>query len=171
MRKVFLASLLAFALVLGTCDLVYANDAEKIQIITEIGSLSNNDNYNSALEKANEALKKYPDEADLYYWRGTSLYSLGRKQEALKDLNKALEINPNETTYLVMRGICRSELMDADGAIADFNKAIEINPKLPSAYLMRASLKLAAGEYESANQDLDTANKLFEIESVQEPSK
>lgn len=171
MRKVLAVSLLALGLVFGTCNFVYANDAEKIQIITEIGSLSNSDNYMQALGKCNEALKKYPDEADLYYWRGTTLYSLNRKTEALKDLDKAIGLNPKDTTYFVMRGICRSELMDAEGAIADFNKAIEINPKQPTAYLMRASLKLASGDYESANKDLDTANKLFELEAVQEQAK
>ena len=171
MRKVFVISLLVIGLFLGTCNFGYANEVEKIQMITEIGSLSNNDNYTQAFEKCNAALKKYPEEPDLYYWRGTILYSLGRKQDALKDLDKALELNSKDTTYLVMRGICRSELMDRDGAIDDFNKAIEINPKLPSAYLMRASLKLASGEYESANEDLNTANRLFEVENIQEHSR
>ena len=36
---------------------------------------------------------------------------------------------------------------------------------------MRASLKLASGDYESANKDLDMANKLFEVEAVQEQAK
>ena len=61
----------------------------------------------------------------------------------------------------MLRGICKSELDDKEGALQDYNKAIELDPKDSSAYSMRACVKLDLGDFDGANADLDTSNKLM----------
>ena len=61
-----------------------------------------------------------------------------------------------------MRGITKNELGDDKGALADFDQAIKLNPKNSSAYSMRACVKIGTGDLQSANDDLETANKLFD---------
>ena len=135
-------------------------DIARIKAITEIGSLTNSNKYAEALEQCNKALKLYPNDVELYYWRATIEFSLGKYEQSIKDYDKALSLNPNSADIYVMRGIVKSEIADSEGAMADFNQAIKLNPKTISAYTMRACLKLDLGDLDGANADLNMANKL-----------
>ena len=136
-------------------------DSARDKAISEIGSLVNSQKYQSALIKCNNALKKYPDDAFLYYWKGTILSSLNDKKSALDNFDKSVELNPNNAKTYVMRGICKSDLGEKELALEDFNKAIELDSEDGSAYSMRACVKLELGDYSGADADLDTANKLM----------
>lgn len=163
MRKIIIIFGLVFGLLAGCFNYSYAaatTDMEKIKTISEIGTLANDENYNEALEKCNLALKKYPKEAELYYWSGLIKSYLGDKKSALQDYNKLISMRPKDSSAYVMRGICKSDLDDPFGAIEDFNKAIEINPKDSSAYSMRACVKIEIGDLNGANSDMNIANKI-----------
>lgn len=162
MKRILFFVLIAAGLVFGGLNPVYSNDFEKVKIISEIGTLANNDKYLQALDKCNEALKTYPDEPDLYYWRASIKKSMGDKKDTISDLDKAIKLNPKDDSYYVLRGICKLDLNDENAATADFNKAIELNPKSAAAYSMRACAKLSAGDYDGASADLTKANELFE---------
>jgi tetratricopeptide (TPR) repeat protein len=142
----------------------FAFDKEKLQAVSEIGTLSNSQKYILALDKCNAALEKYPFDSELYYWKATINIHLGEGEQALKDMDMAIDLNPNDSNVYVMRGILKSELGDNEGALADFEQAIKVNPKNSSAFSMRACVKIAKGEFKSANEDLETANKLLEEE-------
>ncbi len=159
--KKFLVILILFG-VLCSCNSVYAFDREKLQMISEIGTLSNSQKYLQALDKCKSAIAKYPDEAELYYWSATIKSHLGNNEDALSDFNKAVELNPNDSNVYVMRGIIKNELGDDIGALADFDKAISLNSKNSSAYSMRACVKIGKGDLQSANEDLEIANNLFD---------
>lgn len=166
MRKSLILLGLCLSLLFGANNFAYSIDLEKVKVVSEIGTLVNSKDYQTALNKCNAALEKYPDDSDLYYWRASIYSSTGKHEQALVDYNKVVNLVPKDSNALVMRGICKSELGDSEGAIADFNHALEINPKDSSAYSMRACVKIEMGDYESANEDLEKANKLFD-ESVE----
>ena len=161
MKKLFVL-LLVLGISVGACYAVEANDdGSREKIISEIGALVNAQKYQSALVKCDKALKKYPDEAFLYYWKGTILNSLDEKKSALDSYNKSIELNPKNAKAYVMRGNCKSDMEDKEGALEDFNKAIELDPKDGTAYSMRAVVKLELGDYTNVNEDLDKASKLM----------
>ena len=141
------------------------DNTSKINVVTEIGTLANSKKYDEALEKCNIAMQNYPNDYELYYWKGAIESNLGNHEIAVKDFDKAIELNPKLASLYVMRGISKSYLDDTEGAMNDFNQAIKLDPKDSSAYSMRACVKIALGDLKGANDDLDMANKLFD-ESV-----
>ena len=148
-------------LFLNGANQTFASDIDKVKIISEIGTLSNNEKYDEALEMCDSALKTYPNEPDLYYWSATI---------KLEDYNKVIELKPNDSNAYVMRGICKSDLGDPAGAIEDFNTALKINPKDSSAYSMRACARIDLGDLTGANEDLNIANQLYD-ETTQDKTK
>lgn len=143
---------------LGFCE---ETKIDKDLTSSKIGVLVNEKQYKTALKQCNDALKKYPEEYSLYYWRAAIYNATGNKKSALVDLNKAIELSPNNSKIYVMRGICKYNLRDEKGALADYNKAIELDKNNSSAYTMRAMIKLDNGDFDGANQDLDKANLLI----------
>lgn len=163
MKKVLIILGLVTGLFISTTDFAYSAepDIQKIQTITEIGTLSNQEKYTEALEKCTTAMKKYPDDYELYYWSASIKMHTGEAKAAIADYNRAIELKPEDSSLYVMRGIAKSEIHDNEGAIEDFNHALKINPKDSSAYSMRACVKIEMGDLKGANEDLETANKLF----------
>lgn len=166
--KKFLVICALWVIVLFSLNPAYSFDREKLQMISEIGTLSNSQKYLQALDKCKAAMQKYPDEPELYYWSATIKTNLGDNISALLDFDKAVELNPQDSNVYVMRGITKNELGDDTGALEDFDKAISLNPKNISAYSMRACVKIGKGDLQNANEDLETANKLFDEIQVQE---
>ncbi len=163
MKRFLLSIALILCLVFGINNFAIAkDDIQAIETISQIGTLANSGNYMQALDKCNEALKKYPKESDLYYWKASIQNSINQKREALENFNKAIALNPKEGTYYIVRGICKMDLEDYKGAEADFNKAIELNPNDGTAYTMRGCAKLSQGNIDGANNDLTKANQLFD---------
>ncbi len=160
MKKFFVILVLVF----GLFNPVLATDLERYQAISEIGTLANNKNYIQALDKCIEALKKYPQEAELYYWSAVIKTRTGDIKSAIPDFDKAIELNPENSSVYVMRGVAKSDLGDNKGAIDDFDKAISLNPKDTSAYMMRACVKIEMGDMQGADEDFNMSNKLIETE-------
>ena len=50
--------------------------------------------FSAALETVNDVLKRHPDNADAYTYRGYAYYRLGEMAEAAKNFRAALKINP-----------------------------------------------------------------------------
>ncbi len=138
------------------------NDAARLQTISSIGTLANSHKNEEALAKCNEALKLYPEDVELYYWKATIEFNLEEYEQALKDYDKAIAMKPDASDIYVMRGMVKSVIGDRDGAMADYNHAIKLNPKDSSAYTMRACLKVDLGDLQGANDDLEISNKLFD---------
>ncbi len=166
MKRNLVNSVLVLSLCLFLSGSAFAQEEEVIdpakdKTITEIGTLVNAQKYQIALNKCNTAITKYPNEAFLYYWRGSIYYAQGNKQLAAEDLNKSIELDNKNPKAYVLRGNCKADLEDKDGALVDYNKAIELDPKDSSAYSMRACIKLELGDFDGANEDLDMSNKLM----------
>lgn len=162
MRKFIITAGLIAGLFLGINNFAYSSDMERLQIISEIGTLANSEKYDEALAKCNTALKKYPNEAELYYWSGAIKSHQGESKSAIDDFDTAIRLNPKESSIYVMRGMTKSDIEDDKGALEDYNHALKINPKDSSAYSMRACVKLKMGDLKGANDDLNIANELYD---------
>ena len=158
--SVFVMSFLFFA----GCGCYAESLPEEDIVVSEIGALVNKGKFQPALEKVDESIVKYPDNAFLYYWKGTILSSMGNKKAAIENFDKSLSINPENVGSYILRGICKYELNDYEGALTDYNKAIEIDPHNISAYNMRAGLKLQIGDLDGANKDFRYLDNLKQKE-------
>lgn len=87
-----------------------------------------------------------PDNADIYFNRGTTRYDLGDKQGAIADYTQALRIDSNNDVAYNNRGLSRYELGDQGGAIMDFNNALQLNPENAIAYFNRAAARTDLGD-------------------------
>lgn len=163
----------ALTLCLSCLNVAFAQEpnAEANKTITEIGVLVNSQKYQIAMTKCNTAIQKYPNEAFLYYWRGTIYNSMGEHQRAIEDFNKSIELDANNAKAYVLRGICKADLEDKEGALEDYNKAIELSPEDGTAYSMRAMVRLDLGDMEGADKDLDISNKLMNSKDDKSESK
>ena len=163
MKKFFLVSVFVMSFMIFACNVSYAESLpDEDVVVSEIGALVNKGKFQPALEKVDESIVKYPENAFLYYWKGTILSSLGNKKAAIENFNKSVSINPENVGSYVLRGICKYELNDYEGALADYNKAIELDPHNISAYNMRAGLKLQIGDLDGANKDFRYLDNLRE---------
>ena len=170
MKKILGLLVIIFCLFFSV-NSAYSFDMEKLQAVSEIGTLSNSQKYILALDKCNSALEKYPFDAELYYWRATINVHLGEGEQALRDMDMAIDLNPKDSNVYVMRGIIKSDLGDNDSALEDFEQALRLNSKNSSAYSMRACVKIIKGELKSANEDLEMANKLLAEEEKESLEK
>ncbi len=163
MKRLFVIFGLILCLFSFSSGVVIAQETiqDKDLTISKIGILVGNKQYETAMKQCNEALKTYPEEYFLYYWRAAVYNAQGNKKLALKDYNKAISLAPDNAKLYVMRGICKYNLKDEKGALEDYNKAIELEKNNSSAYSMRAMIKLDNGDFDGADKDLEKANSLI----------
>lgn len=104
--------------------------------------------YQPPYNKLTDSIDKAPKNADLYFRRGTLLYTSQQMALAEKDLRTAWQLNPTEDYALRLTNLLKEK--NADEAISFLNGALK---KLPNSIGLR--IMLAKG-YESKNE-LDKA--------------
>jgi tetratricopeptide (TPR) repeat protein len=82
---------------------------------------------NKAIKFYDKAIKKNPNNADLWYNKGLFLCLHNDKVEALKYYDKIIEINPNHAKAWIKKGLIHDQLGSLTEAIKCYDKAIEIN--------------------------------------------
>src|SRR5688572_26162372 len=86
-------------------------------------------------DKITDSIRRQPDNAELYYRRGSMLYANDQAQFAAKDIRKAWSLSPKEEYALGLVTIYRQK--DADTAIAFIQEALQ---KLPVNIPLRIGL-------------------------------
>lgn len=135
-----------------------------LNLVNTIGTLVIDERYDEAMEKCEEALKIYPNEPDLYYWRASILSDKNKHLEALADYEKAIALSPKDLNYRLKRAMCMHDLGNRTGALDELDYIFTINSQYGSAYALRAVLRMEMGDYSGANSDLELANKYFDEE-------
>jgi len=85
-----------------------------------------------------DSIKKFPQQADLYYRRGALLYSNNNVKEAESDLRKAWTMEPDETHALSLTTILRQK--NTDSALHFLQEAFV---KLPNSIAIRIGMARA----------------------------
>lgn len=125
-----------------------------------------NQDYQQAVEKFSQAIKKEPTSAKTYIDRGNARYNLKDYEGAVEDYNQALQIKPEEVKAYVNRGNAHYMLAeyspDPDReynlAMADFNQALLLNNQETEAYIRRGIVRSQMARYSAKSlQDYQQA--------------
>lgn len=110
-----------------------------------------------AITDLNEAIKRDPRHAKLFYERGR-FYSgiVDDVASALRDFDQALALDPNYADARVYRAGIRRRTGDYDGAIEDFTAALAVGDDA-RIHVARAGAYRAKGDYAHAIADYDEA--------------
>ena len=134
---------------------------EKARVLLYDGlELYNENKYEGAIEKYDDAIELNPIFAEAYTNRGIAKDDLEQYPEAIADYDKAIELNPNYAIAYNNRGVAKDKLGQYPEAMADYNKAIGLNPNDAEAYNNRGVAKDDLGQYSDAIVDFDKAIEL-----------
>lgn len=128
------------------------------------------------LSKANNSLKKHPEQAIVFYtdilniestnedallWRGIAYCNSGKSDKALEDLYKLVKIHPRHARAYNNIGNVYSNEKQYELALKKYHMALEINPQYAAVYSNIAVLYSEQGEYQKA---LEYCDKALEID-------
>ena len=120
----------------------------------------NQEEYDLAIAKYNQAILLHPKYADAYNNRGNIYDRQGKYDLALADYNQAIQLEPKYAKVYYNRGIIYSNQGKYDLALADYNKAIQLKPKYANAYNNRGNIYDNQGKYDLALADYNQAIQL-----------
>lgn len=96
-------------------------------------------NYGLALTYLNEAIAKDPQNADIYFYKGTIFKELGDTLKALSSFQTATELNPKFYNAYVQIGLLLKNRKDKNAA-KYFDNAIKVSDKPEDALYAKANL-------------------------------
>jgi predicted Zn-dependent protease len=102
-----------------------------------------------ALEKADEAIKLFPKEANFYALRGDARIEQEKYDTAVTDFNDAIERRDSFFYYFLQRGRLYEELGSYDKAVKDLEKSNEMLPTGP-AYFSLGNIAAKRGDKAAA---------------------
>jgi tetratricopeptide (TPR) repeat protein len=108
------------------------------------------DKYVRALEEFDKCLEINPDDADIWSYKGSALYTLGRYEEALEAFDKSLEINPKNENVWSFKGSTLYMLDRPEKALKALDKALQSNPNRPEAWFNKGSILFELGRYKQS---------------------
>ncbi|MFW9805092.1 MAG: SPOR domain-containing protein [Candidatus Thorarchaeota archaeon] len=142
-------------------------------LITEISSYYDNDDYGKAAELLRKGLARWPDNPDLHAWYGATLLNMEFPEKAYEEYQKAVELSPDVPDFHAGIGYSLLDIyMDkARNSIAAFRKALEIDPDNVSAleglgivYVSIDQKDLATDVYNQLKDiDGEAADRLYQI--------
>ncbi|UTW61567.1 tetratricopeptide repeat protein [bacterium SCSIO 12741] len=119
-----------------------------------------NQNYTSAIQRLNFALRARPYLTEAYFLRGMAKYQLEDFLGAREDYTQCIRLNPLVPAPFQNRGLARAQLNDHYGAIEDFNRAIKLDPGDYFTYINKAFSQLQINELEAVIVTCDRAASL-----------
>ncbi len=109
-----------------------------------------------ALVQLSAQIEKEPENAYLYFRRGTLLNQMQEDSLALKDFNKAISLDSSKAEYYSAVGEILFEHKDLDGSVRWLKKALQLNPEDPAAHMKLAKMFVYTKEYTSAFNEINT---------------
>lgn len=119
-------------------------------------ALFHEENYEESLRLLNYSIEKYPEVAELYFWKGKNLDALDSGQLALDFYSEAILLNPHNAKYLNNRGLLFFDLKRWELAEIDLKKALNLDSALGAAY---NNLGLVYNQKEDYGAAIDAYNQ------------
>lgn len=113
----------------------------------------------AALEKVEEALKRFPEDAELLYLKGAALHMRGEHDKATQPLVEAVGLDPRlrfGEPYL-LAGDCLLEQGKNEEAIDAYDRFLSVNTSSIEGHVKKARAHAAADEKPAAKKELDEA--------------
>lgn len=111
--------------------------------------------YPEALEVLDQAISKYPDNADLFLVRGSLRLEQNQVSVALHDLNVAQKLEPDNPAILVNRAQALKTFGRGKEAMKDLDHAVNVNPDYLAARFNRGVMLYSDGKLKKALADFD----------------
>jgi tetratricopeptide (TPR) repeat protein len=150
----------------------YADRARYSRVMKLIADEDYNKLFDLALQDYNQAIALAPDNADMYYRRGSAYYSRASLDmmkaptsaslaPARADFSRAAEMNPKNAMTFDMLGLTDASMGNWTQAIADFKQETGMDHlqslRLSDAYCNRGTVYLGEKKYDLAISDLNQA--------------
>jgi tetratricopeptide (TPR) repeat protein len=116
--------------------------------------------YNTAITKYDQLIRRYPKLAPAYLNRGLAYQRKGDYDKAIANYNEAIRLEPESANTYHNRGNAFQLKGDLNAALADYDKAIQLNPKVANAYGDRGNVYTSKGKFTEAIRDYDEAIRL-----------
>jgi tetratricopeptide (TPR) repeat protein len=120
-----------------------------------------------AIVELKEAIKRYPEEKEFYYYLGVNLYDLHRYDEAIVEFNQAIAIDPLYKSAHNILAYTYNAIGDYEKAIQAINAYISLAPGEANPYDSRGEIYADNGKLDLAIESYKTA---LEIKPNYEPS-
>lgn len=101
------------------------------------------------------ALRRSPGDAQLFYNRGLAYQTLGEIDKAIKDYSKCLSLSPLTKKAYYNRALAYIAKKDYSLAKRDLDRATVIDPRYAEAYASRANIYFNFEKYKEAVKDFD----------------
>ena len=111
--------------------------------------------YPEALDVMDQAIIKFPKNAELFTIRGSLRLEQNRLTEALQDLETAASLDPANPAILVNRAQAYKGFGRNKDALQDLNRAIDLNPDFLAARFNRGAMYHTNGELDKALIDFN----------------
>jgi tetratricopeptide (TPR) repeat protein len=111
--------------------------------------------YPEALDVMDQAISKYPKNAELFTIRGSLRLEQNRLTEALQDLETAAKLDPTNPAILVNRAQAYKGFGRNKDALQDLDRAIELNPDFLAARFNRGAMYHSQGKLKKALADFN----------------
>ena len=120
------------------------------------------DEYNSAIDNYDEAIRLNPGDAHTYYHRGLVYDSEEQYELAIADYDEAIARKSEDyIEFYQARGWANFVLKRYGPAINDYSEVIRLFPKDINSFYYRGLAKHELGQYEEAIADYDEAIRVF----------
>ena len=136
---------------------------EKLQnFIIKLENLLKQKKWEELLEQAKRFMKKYPDNADGYFYAGYAGYHFEAETLDWQSENffkHVVELDPN---HKISGLILEANQTDREERIKSLDKLVKVLPDFYLLYGKRGATKLSLGKLEEAEADLETAMGAFD---------
>lgn len=108
-----------------------------------------------ALKQLTTEIHKHPEDASLYFERGSFLDRMQEDSLALIDYKKAISLDSSKAEYFSAIGDMLFEHKDLEGSVQWIEKALQLNPKDKKSHLKLAKMFLYIEEYNKAFTEIN----------------
>jgi tetratricopeptide (TPR) repeat protein len=112
------------------------------------------------LDYLQEAINKYPNNSDLWNYKGVALAKLSRYDEAISCFDIAIMLNPKSANLRMNRGDSLSKQGRIEESIKSFDNALMLDVNNSRAWSLKARLLINQKKYEAALECLDKATQI-----------
>ena len=131
-------------------------------LIDEIGYHLKYEDYNEALTKAGQRLKKSKNNHRIMALKGEALAALGDHPGAIKSFSDAIKLNKRTEKYYIQRAKSYIETEKYKNASEDLETALNLNPANFENYKTLAEVYALSGNIEKAEENLNYYLTFFE---------
>lgn len=116
--------------------------------------------FDLAIADYDAAIRIVPDEAELYYDRGTAWHRQGDNARAIADYDEAIRLRPDHALAFNNRANAYLDMELPERAIEDYSEAIRLNPDYALAFLNRGIAFRKLGKRDLSDADFRKAHAL-----------